>query len=124
MGPSDGTTWAEIAAQAVFHTLVAALFVEALVRSWRVREPRQRVALRLVALGYPLVVFPALVLLFPIRAEEGFRDAWTLLDGLRWDDVRLLGIGLFRWWLGALVAAGAALFLLDLVPLVAARRRP
>ena len=27
-------------------------------RSWRVREPRQRMALRLVALGYPLVVVP------------------------------------------------------------------
>jgi Zn-dependent protease with chaperone function len=124
MGPSDGTTWAEIAAQAVFHTIVAALFVEALVRSWRVREPRQRMALRLVGLGYPLVLLPALVLLFPVRGDEGFRDAWTLLDAARWDDVRLLGLGLFRWWLAALVALGAALFLLDLVPLLAARRRP
>jgi Zn-dependent protease with chaperone function len=124
MGPSDGTRWAEIAAQAVFHTIVASLFVEALVRSWRVREPRQRIALRLVAVGYPLVLFPALVLLFPVRAEEGFRDAWALLDGARWNDVRLLGVGLFRWWLLALVSAGAALFLLDLVPLLASRRRP
>ena len=124
MGPSDGTTWAEIAAQAVFHTIVAALFVEALVRSWRVREPRQRIALRLVALGYPLVLFPALVLLFPVRSDEGFRDAWALLDAARWNDVRLFGVGLFRWWLGALLAAGAALFLLDLVPLLAALRRP
>jgi len=123
MGP-DGTKWAEIAAQAVFHTLVASLFVEALVRSWRVREPRQRMALRLVALGYPLVLFPALVLLFPARAGEDFRDGWALLAGVRWDEVRLLGVGLFRWWLGALVAAGVALFLLDLLPLLAARRRP
>lgn len=124
MGPSEGTGWAEVAAQAVFHTIVAALFVEALVRSWRVREPRQRIALRLVAAAYPLVAFPALVLLFPVRAEEGFRDAWALLDGTRWDDVTLLGVGLFRWWLAALVGAGAGLFLLDLVPLLRALRRP
>ena len=51
--------WAEVAAQAIFHTLVASLFVEALVRSWRVSEPRQRMALRLVALCYPLVVIPS-----------------------------------------------------------------
>jgi hypothetical protein len=124
MGTHEGIRWAEIAAQAVFHTIVAALFVEALVRSWRVREPRQRIALRLVALGYPLVLFPALVLLFPVRGDEEFRDAWALLDGARWNDLRLLGVGLFRWWLAVLIAIGAALFLLDLVPLVRALRRP
>jgi Zn-dependent protease with chaperone function len=121
---ADGTRWAEIAAQAVFHTLVASLFVEALVRSWRVRDPRQRMALRLVGLGYPLVVFPALILLFPVRADDEFRESWALLAGTRWDEVRLLGVGLFRVWLGAFVAAGVVLFLLDLVPLLAARRRP
>ncbi len=40
-------------------------------RSWRVTEPRQRMALRLVALGYPLVVVPALLSLFPFRLERG-----------------------------------------------------
>jgi Zn-dependent protease with chaperone function len=116
--------WAEIAAQAIFHTLVASLFVEALVRSWRVSEPRQRMALRLVALGYPLVLFPALVLLFPARGDEDFRETWAIVDGLRWDDLRFLGLGLFRWFVGAFAAFGAALFLLDLVPLLAARGRP
>jgi Zn-dependent protease with chaperone function len=122
MGTS--ATWAEISAQAILHTLVASLFVEALVRSWRVREPRQRMALRLVALGYPLVLFPALVFLFPLRGEEEFRDAWALFAGRRWDEVAFLGVGLFRWWLAAFAAAGATLFLFDLVPLVRARRRP
>ncbi len=116
--------WAEIAAQAIFHTLVASLYVEALVRSWRVREPRQRMALRLVALGYPLLLFPGLVALFPIRADEGFRDAWALFAGRRWDEVRVLGVGLFRLWLGAFAALGTALFLLDVVPLLGAWRRP
>jgi len=122
MGTS--ASWAEIAAQAIFHTLVASLFVEALVRSWRVREPRQRMALRLVALGYPLVLFPALVILFPARGGEDFRETWAIVDGLRWNDLSLLGVGLFRWWLAVFAAMGAALLLLDLVPLLSARRRP
>ncbi len=115
---------AEIAAQAIFHTLVASLFVEALVRSWRVREPRQRMALRLAALAYPFVLFPALVALFPLRGDEGFREGWALMWAERWNDLHFLGVGLMRWWVGALTAAGAALFLMDLVPLLRARRRP
>ena len=116
--------WAEVAAQAIFHTLVASLYVEALVRSWRVREPRQRMALRLVALGYPLVLFPALVLLFPIRAEESFRDGAALRVAGRWSEVRVLGVGMFECWLAVFAALGASLFLMDLVPLLRARRRP
>jgi hypothetical protein len=122
MDPS--ATWAEIAAQAIFHTLVASLFVEALVRSWRVTEPRQRMALRLVALGYPLVVVPAFLGLFPFRLEEPFHEETALLVGRRWSEVRPLGVGLFDAWLVAFAALGALLFLMDLVPLVRAWRRP
>jgi Zn-dependent protease with chaperone function len=121
---TNGARWAELAAQAVFHALVASLFVEALVRSWRVKEPRQRMALRAVALAYPLAAFPLLVALFPFRADERFHEQWALLAARRWDEVPLLGVGLLRWWLAAFVAVGLALFLLDLVPLLAARRRP
>jgi Zn-dependent protease with chaperone function len=116
--------WAEIAAQAIFHTLVASLYVEALVRSWRVREPRQRMALRLLALGYPLALFPALLLLFPVRADEAFHDGPALLVTARWAEVRVLGVDPFAWGLAALVAVGAALFTMDLLPLLLARRRP
>ena len=116
--------WVEIGAQAIFHTVVASLYVEALVRSWRVREPRQRMALRLVALGYPLLLFPALVLLFPARAEDAFGDGPALLVARRWSEVRLLGVGLFEVGLAAFAALGAILFLMDLVPLLQARRRP
>ncbi len=115
--------WAEVLAQAIFHTLVASLFVEALVRSWRVREPLQRMALRLVGLGYPLVLFPALVVLFPGRAEEEFREG-ALFAGRHWDEVRVLGVSLFSGWLATFAALGTTLFLLDLLPLVAALRRP
>jgi Zn-dependent protease with chaperone function len=116
--------WAEIAAQAIFHTLVASLYVEALVRSWRVREPRQRMALRLVALGYPLVLFPALVLLFPGRTDDAFRDGPAVLVAARWAEVRVLGVGLFEAWLAAFAALGLGLFLMDLWPLLRSARRP
>jgi Zn-dependent protease with chaperone function len=120
---SNAARWAEFGAQAIFHALVASLFVEALVRSWRVRAPRQRMALRAVALAYPIAVFPVLLAAFPFRGGEEFGDAWALLSGRRWDDLRLLGVGLLRWWVVAFAAAGTALFLMDLVPLVLARRR-
>src|SRR5690242_16548442 len=116
--------WAEIAAQAIFHTLVASLFVEALVRSWRVTEPDQRIALRLVALGYPLVVVPGLLSLFPFRLEEPFHDGPALLVARHWAEVRVLGVGLLEVWLAGFAAAGAVLFLMDLVPLVRGLRRP
>jgi Zn-dependent protease with chaperone function len=116
--------WAEIAAQAIFHTLVASLFVEALVRSWRVSAPRQRMVLRLVALAYPLVVVPSFLALFPFRLEEPFHDQGALLVARRWSEVRLLGVGLFDAWLAAFAALGAFLFLMDLAPLLRGRRRP
>lgn len=119
-----GARWAEIGAQAIFHALVAALFVEALVRSWGAREPRQRMALRAVALVYPVVAFPVLLAAFPFRGGEEFGDGWALFAGRRWDELRFLGIGFLHWWLSAFAAAGTALFLLDLIPLLAARRRP
>lgn len=118
-------TWADILTQSIFHTLVASLFVEALVRGWQVREPRQRIALRLVALGYPLVLFPALVWLGGAdRADETFRDGAAIFSARAWGGLRLLGIGLDRWWLGALAAAGIALFLMDFLPLFRRKGRP
>jgi Zn-dependent protease with chaperone function len=116
--------WAEIAAQVIFHTLVASLFVEALVRSWRVSEPRQRMTLRLVAIAYPLVVAPAFLTLFPFRLEEPFHDEVAVLVGHRWSAVRFLGLDLFQVWLVAFAALGAVLFLMDLVPLLRGLRRP
>lgn len=117
-------TWADILTQSIFHTLVASLFVEALVRGWQVAEPRQRIALRLVALGYPLVLFPGLVLLGGARADETFRDGAALFSARAWGDLKLLGVGLNAWWAGAFGAAGVALFLMDLLPLFRRKGRP
>jgi Zn-dependent protease with chaperone function len=117
-------TWADVLTQAIFHTLVASLFVEALVRGWQVREPRQRIALRLVALGYPLVLFPGLVLLGGDRADDTFRDAVAIFSSRSWGDLRFLRIGLDKWWLGLLAGAGTALFLMDFLPLFRRKGRP
>jgi Zn-dependent protease with chaperone function len=117
-------TWAELLAQAILHALVASLLVEALVRSWRVREPGQRMSLRLLALGHPLFVFPALVILFPARGGDPFREHLALFAGRSWAELSLLGVPLLELWVGVLAALGAALFLLDAWPLLRRRRRP
>jgi Zn-dependent protease with chaperone function len=81
-------------------------------------------ALRLVALGYPLVVVPAFLSLFPFRLEEQFRDGPAILVAGRWSEVRLLGFDLFEGWLAVFAGLGALLFLMDLLPLLRGRRRP
>jgi Zn-dependent protease with chaperone function len=117
----SGQRWMDFAGQAIFHTLVAALVVEALVRLWKVRQPEQRTAFRLLGLGWPLLGVPLLFLAFPGREAEAFRDGRALFAGRHWDDVAFLGIGLYAWWVAAMAAAGLALFLLDLVPWIRAR---
>jgi hypothetical protein len=120
MAPSVLTV--DLLSQGIFHSLVAALFVEALVRSWAVRHPAQRVALRLVALAYPLLVFPALLLLFPHRSGEAFRDI-ALLTGRRWSDVAFLGIDLQQAFVTSLAALGLVLLVVDVGSLLRTLRR-
>jgi Zn-dependent protease with chaperone function len=114
--------WADILAQLIVHTLVAALVLEALARTWRVDHPHQRIALRLLAIGYPLVLFPALVLFFPQRLDASFREA-ALLSGRRWHEVPFLGLDLYRAFVAGFASLGALLFLSDLASLCAALRR-
>jgi Zn-dependent protease with chaperone function len=113
----------DLLSQLIVHSLVASLFVEALVRTWRVREPGQRIALRLVALGYPLVLFPALVVLFPQRGAEEFQDV-AILAGRRWEQVALGRSDLYHLFVWAFAAFGAAVFLMDVLPLVRSWRHP
>jgi Zn-dependent protease with chaperone function len=116
-----GQRWMDFAGQAIFHTLVAALVVEALVRLWGVREPQQRMGFRLLALAWPLLVVPALFLVFPVREGEAFRDARSIFAGRHWDDLAFLGTGLYGWWIAGMAVMGLALFLMDLVPWLRAR---
>jgi Zn-dependent protease with chaperone function len=116
-----GQRWMDFAGQAIFHTLVAALVIEALVRLWGVREPQQRSGFRLLALAWPLLVVPALFLVFPVREGETFRDARSIFAGRHWDDLGFLGTGLYGWWIAGMAVMGLALFLMDLVPWLRAR---
>jgi len=116
-----GQRWMDFAGQAIFHTLVAALVIEALVRLWGVREPQQRMGFRLLALAWPLLVVPALFLVFPVREGEAFRDARSIFAGRHWDDLAFLGAGLYGWWIAGMAVMGLALFLMDLVPWLRAR---
>jgi Zn-dependent protease with chaperone function len=116
-----GERWMDFAGQAIFHALVAALVVEALVRLWGVRQPEQRTGFRLLALAWPLIAVPALFLLFPQREGEAFRDARALFAARHWDDLSFLGVGLYSWWIGGMALLGLGLFLLDLVPWLRAR---
>jgi Zn-dependent protease with chaperone function len=120
MAPSALTI--DLLSQGIFHSLVASLFIEALVRSWQVGHPAQRVALRTLALAYPLLIFPPLFLLFPQRAGEGFRDA-ALLSGRRWSDVPFLGLDLHLLFVSGLASLGLLLLAVDLASLLQTLRR-
>lgn len=112
---------AEFAGQAVLHALVAALFVEALLRLWRVQAPGLRLSFRLLAMTFPVLVLPAFSLLAPARREEWFRDEWALFAGDRWGGLGVGGVGLDVLALGLLSALGVALYLMDLLPFLAER---
>jgi Zn-dependent protease with chaperone function len=115
--------WADLLAHSIVHALVAALAVEALVRVWRVQAPPERLLLRLLGLAQPLLVTPALVLLWPGRAADEFHDQ-ALFSGRHWEEIRLLGHSAFDLAVGALALVGLALFLMDLVPLLRRRGTP
>ncbi|HET9599327.1 MAG TPA: M56 family metallopeptidase, partial [Anaeromyxobacteraceae bacterium] len=107
----------------MIHAFVAALAIEALLRLWRARAPDDRLALRLVGLGQPLLVTPLLVLLVPARAGEDFHEARALFASRHFADLRLLGLPLLGTGVALAAALGTALFLMDALPLLTRGRR-
>jgi Zn-dependent protease with chaperone function len=107
---------ADFLAQAILHGFIAALFVEALIRAWKVRDAEQRLRLRLLALGSSLLLPAALRLLAPFRGAEWFEDGFALFSIRRWRGVRLYGVSFFWMWFALLAGSGSLLFLLDLIP--------
>ena len=118
-----GKWWVDYAAQSVIHALVAALAIEALLQIWHARAPDDRLALRLLGLGQPLVFTPLLFVLGPSRRGEEFHDRWALFASRRWEELPVLGTTAFHLAVGAAAVLGALLFLMDLVPLLPGRRR-
>ena len=111
------------AGQAILHGIIAALFVEALLRLWRVREPDERLALRWLALAAPLLVTPIYSLAAPVRATGSFGVRWALFSGHHWDQLRLGGTDLTTFVTLVSMGLGLLLFLRDVVPYLHDRMR-
>ncbi|MGZ6143138.1 MAG: M56 family metallopeptidase, partial [Myxococcales bacterium] len=106
-------------AQALLHSMVAALAVEALAMMWREETPARRIRRRLLALGAPLLPLFDLV---PPRREEWFEERFALLSGRHWSELSVLGVQPWALFVGALATLGAALFIVDVADLVRDRR--
>ena len=109
--------------QAILHGLVAAGFVEALLCAWRIRRARTRLGFWVLALAFPFLVLPSLLVLAPFRSTDRFAAGWALFASARWNAVRLAGIGVDTMVFGLLGLAGTLLFLRDVVPFVVAAVR-
>jgi Zn-dependent protease with chaperone function len=102
--------------QSILHALVAAVFVEALLRVWRIEDGAWRLRFRLLALAVPLLWLPALFLFAPFRNGAVFVARWALFAGERWNQVRVAGSGLGDLALLLAAGVGSALFLRDALP--------
>lgn len=111
----------DYARQAILHALLAAGVVETLLHVWNVRPTRLRLAFRLLALALPLLALPAFFLLAPVRTSDWFADHRAVFATARWAGVQVGGAGVDQMVFSALALAGTALYLLDLVPFLAAR---
>jgi len=113
----------EYVVQSLLHALVAAAVVETLVRAWRVVDPTERLAYRLLVLTLPLLVPPILGWLAPFRLQPAFAETRALFASSHWHEVVLAGVSLDVAAAIAAAAAGVALFVRDVRPLVASGRR-
>ena len=109
------------AGQAILHATVAALVIEALVRLWRVEDPGERLAMRAIAIGAPLLLTTAYLVAAPWRSAPWFTERWALFAGASWDHFHLAGVGLATAAGLALSAVGTVLYLRDAVPFLADR---
>lgn len=113
--------WFDYCAQSMIHALVAALAAEALLRVWHARAPDDRLAVRLLGLGQPLLVTPLLFLLAPGRVGDDFRDRWALFSTRHWEEITFRGVSALLAGVTFLAAVGAFLFFMDFWPLLRAR---
>jgi len=108
----------EYVAQNVLHALVAAGVIETLLRIWRLGDPAERLAFRLLALTLPLVVGPFFLVIAPFRSEPAFTDSFALFASTHWRAVRLGSLETGVLLLAAAAVAGVLLYFRDLAPLV------
>lgn len=112
----------EYLVESLLHACVAAAVVETLLRGWRLADPRERLAYRLLVLILPLVLPPVLGLLAPFRATPAFADSGALFASLHWRALRIAGLPVDALALVGAASLGVGLFIRDLTPLVRGRR--
>ncbi len=113
----------ELAGLAILHGCIAAGFAEGLLRTWRVRTPELRLAVRTLALLAPFVSVPLACWAAPFRESEAMQVQWALYSGASWDNLRLAGTPLSTVATAVMAAAGCLLFARDTLPFLARRIR-
>lgn len=108
---------------AILHASVASLFIEALLRVWRVGRPGERILIRWLALLAPVTLTPAYAWLAPFRSEPAFALERALFSGSHWDVLSIGGVPFSLAATAILAAAGLALLLRDVVPGLTGRVR-
>ncbi len=111
------------AGQAILHSVIAAVVIEALLRTWHSNHADERLALRLLVLVLPLVLTPAFAIAAPFRGEDWFGVRWALFSRDHWNQLRVAGIGLWTLSVTILGAAGLVLCLRDVVGFLVDRVR-
>jgi Zn-dependent protease with chaperone function len=112
-----------LAGLAILHGCIAAAFAEGLLRTWRVRAPELRLALRTLALVAPFVSVPLARWAAPFRESEAMQVQWALYAGVSWDNLQIAGTPLSTLATAAMAALGCLLFARDTLPFLAHRIR-
>lgn len=102
--------------QAILHGVIAAGFVEALLRVWRIRRAESRLAFWVLALAFPFLVLPVFLVAAPFRTDDAFMAGSALFSSNRWNAMRLARLSVDTLVFGILALSGTLLFLRDLVP--------
>jgi Zn-dependent protease with chaperone function len=112
-----------LAGLAILHGCIAAAFAEGLLRTWRVRTPDLRLALRTLALLAPFVSVPLASWAAPLRESEAMQIQWAVYTGASWDNLRIAGTPLSAVATAVMAALGGLLFARDTLPFLAQRIR-
>jgi len=70
--------------QGVFHALIVAVVVEALLKIWHIHKPHYRLRFRLLIIIFPALAMPLYQVVYPQRQGDQFRFELAIFDSARW----------------------------------------